>query len=120
MFRKRKPIYFDSFRPGSLEYQSEAAFLQYAYSVGGCRHVSYTCICASGSNSSILHYGHASAPNDKLIRDGDMCMYDMGANYFGYAADITCSFPANGTFTAGELGFGNLSCMYAESTSPCI
>lgn len=23
----------------------------------------------------------------------------MGANYFGYAADITCSFPANGKFT---------------------
>lgn len=23
----------------------------------------------------------------------------MGANYAGYAADITCSFPANGKFT---------------------
>lgn len=23
----------------------------------------------------------------------------MGGNYFGYAADITCSFPANGKFT---------------------
>lgn len=26
----------------------------------------------------------------------------MGANYFGYAADITCSFPANGKFTAEQ------------------
>jgi len=23
----------------------------------------------------------------------------MGGNYYGYAADITCSFPANGKFT---------------------
>lgn len=28
-----------------------------------------------------------------------MCLFDMGANYGGYAADITCSFPANGKFS---------------------
>lgn len=26
----------------------------------------------SGNNSSVLHYGHAGAPNDKTIQDGDM------------------------------------------------
>lgn len=26
-------------------------------------------------------------------------LFDMGGNYFGYAADITCTFPANGRFT---------------------
>lgn len=25
-------------------------------------------------------------------------LFDMGGNYFGYAADITCTFPANGKF----------------------
>lgn len=29
-------------------------------------------------------------------------MFDMGANYGGYAADITCSFPANGKFTEDQ------------------
>ncbi|KAL0113543.1 hypothetical protein PUN28_012601 [Cardiocondyla obscurior] len=86
-------------RPGTPEYNAEAWFQHFVYAKGGCRHVSYTCICGSGHNSSILHYGHAGAPNNKVIQDGDMCLFDMGGNYCGYAADITCSFPANGKFT---------------------
>lgn len=49
-----------------------------------------------------LHYGHASQPNSREIKDGEMCLFDMGANYFGYCADITCSFPANGNFAADQ------------------
>ncbi|PSN46021.1 Xaa-Pro dipeptidase [Blattella germanica] len=90
-----------SIRPGMMEYQAEAIFCNYAYLVGGCRHISYSCICGSGENGSILHYGHAAAPNDKIINDGDI-LFDMGANYRGYAADITCSFPVNGKFTKDQ------------------
>ncbi|KAH8382169.1 hypothetical protein KR009_002111 [Drosophila setifemur] len=89
-------------RPGRMEFEGESLFLHHSYSVGGCRHASYTCICGSGTNSSILHYGHAGAPNDRPVKDGDMCLFDMGANYCGYAADITCSFPANGKFTEDQ------------------
>ena len=85
-----------------FEYQAEAVFLAHSYYVGGCRHMSYTCICGVGSNSAILHYGHAGAPNNRLIKDGDFCLFDMGANYFGFCADITCSFPANGKFTEDQ------------------
>ena len=58
--------------PGVMEYQAESEFLHYAYSVGGCRFASYTCICGSGCNAAILHYGHANAPNNKVLRDGEM------------------------------------------------
>lgn len=61
-----------SVRPGNPEYTAEALFQHYIYSKGGCRHVSYTCICGSGHNSSILHYGDVGAPNNKVIQDGDM------------------------------------------------
>ncbi|KAI5646234.1 metallopeptidase family m24 domain-containing protein [Phthorimaea operculella] len=59
-------------RPGLMEYQCESIFLDHCYRVGGCRHVSYTCICGSGHNAATLHYGHAAAPNSKPINDGDM------------------------------------------------
>ena len=55
----------------------------------------------------MLHYGHASAPNDKIINDGDMCLYDMGAEYYCFASDITCSFPANGKFTPKQKAVYN-------------
>lgn len=32
----------------------------------------------------------------------DCSLFDMGANYFGYGADITCTFPANGKFTPDQ------------------
>ncbi|KAM7233591.1 hypothetical protein CapIbe_015727 [Capra ibex] len=77
-------------------------FEHYCYSRGGMRHSSYTCICGSGENSAVLHYGHAGAPNDKTIQDGDMCVFDMGGEYYCFASDITCSFPANGKFTPDQ------------------
>ncbi|XP_060110131.1 xaa-Pro dipeptidase isoform X2 [Heteronotia binoei] len=87
---------------GMKEYELESLFQNYCYARGGMRHISYTCICGSGNNSSVLHYGHAGAPNDKTIEDGDLCLFDMGGEYHCYGSDITCTFPANGKFTPDQ------------------
>ncbi|KAH7852974.1 hypothetical protein Vadar_031626 [Vaccinium darrowii] len=89
-------------RVGMKEYQLESMFLHHTYMYGGCRHCSYTCICATGDNSSVLHYGHAAAPNDRTLEDGDLALLDMGAEYHFYGSDITCSFPVNGKFTSDQ------------------
>ncbi|KAK4754004.1 hypothetical protein SAY87_002108 [Trapa incisa] len=89
-------------RVGMKEYQLESMFLHHTYMYGGCRHCSYTCICATGGNGAVLHYGHAAAPNDRTLEDGDMALLDMGAEYNFYGSDITCSFPVNGRFTSDQ------------------
>ena len=57
-----------SIKPGMKEYQCESIFLHNVYHNGGCRNVSYTCICGTGRSGSVLHYGHANAPNDQTIK----------------------------------------------------
>ena len=84
---------------GMLEYEIESLFQYYCQRYGAMRHMSYTCICATGDNPAVLHYGHAGAPNDRQIRSTDMCLFDMGGEYCCYASDITCSFPVSGRFT---------------------
>jgi len=86
-------------RPGMTEFQAEAIFLHEVYFQGGARHVCYNCICGSGASGAVLHYGHAGAPNDRPVKDGDIVLFDMGAEYYRFCSDITLSYPVNGKFT---------------------
>jgi len=86
-------------QPNMTERQLEALFRGYTNFYGGSRHDAYECICGSGVNGAILHYGHAGYPNDKIIKNDETMVLDMGSEYQGYATDITCSYPANGKFT---------------------
>jgi len=89
-------------RPGVAEFQLESEFLHEVYGRGGCRFTAYTSICGCGPHSSILHYGHQGAPNDGVLRDGDLFLIDAGAEYHGYSSDITCTYPVNGRFTPDQ------------------
>lgn len=85
--------------PGMHEFQMEALFRYFTYSLGAARNLAYTAICASGSRCATLHYGHAAEPNRHRLEDGTTVLNDMGAEYHCYASDITTCFPVNGTFT---------------------
>lgn len=81
------------------EYQAESLFRHYCYYNYGARIMGYTAICGCGPDAAILHYGHAGEPNARQGKERDICLFDMGAEYFGYGSDVTCSFPASGIFS---------------------
>jgi len=86
-------------KPGMMEYQLESTFMHQCYFNGGCRFSPYTCIIGAGEHGAFLHYGHSGAPNAGQIPDNSLVLCDMGGEYHGYAADITCTFPSSGKFT---------------------
>jgi len=88
---------FRMMRPGLWEYQVAAKMVE-VHATGGSEAEAYAPIVGAGPNSTALHY-------DKLARkieDGDIVVMDVGAQYSGYAADITRTVPANGRFTARQ------------------
>lgn len=86
-----------SVRPGMYEYQLEAE-LNYVFMKSGARQPAYNNIVASGSNACVLHY----IKNDEEIDEGDLILIDAGAEFGGYAADITRTFPASGKFSGPQ------------------
>jgi len=81
-------------RPGMQEYQIEA-LLEQVFRRHGAAGPAYTSIVGAGPNATVLHYIN----NDGELRDGDLLLVDAGAEYKGYASDITRTFPINGRFT---------------------
>ena len=83
-------------RPGMHEYQL-AAVLHYEFEMDGMSWA-YPSIVGAGENACVLHYIENAAP----MKDGDLVLIDAGAEYRGYAGDITRTFPVNGRFTAAQ------------------
>lgn len=81
-------------KPGVMEYQLEAEIL-HEFALNGARHPAYSTIVGAGKNGCILHY----IENSSKIKDGDLILIDAGCELEHYAADITRTFPANGTFS---------------------
>ncbi len=81
-------------RPGAMEYEVEAT-IEYEFRQGGAARPAFPSIVGSGPFASILHYDR----NDRRMLDGDMVVVDIGAEYGGYTADVTRTYPVNGKFT---------------------
>ncbi|WP_299668181.1 Xaa-Pro aminopeptidase [uncultured Psychromonas sp.] len=81
-------------KPGMWEFQLQLE-VEYEFARQGTRDIAYNSIVAGGNNACILHY----TENDKQLKDGDLVLIDAGAEYQGYAGDITRTFPVNGRFT---------------------
>lgn len=62
----------------------------------GAERMAYDTIIGGGPNSAVLHF----MPTDRPFRAGELVLIDAGAQYLGYASDITRTYPVGGTFTS--------------------
>ena len=84
-------------KPGMQEYQIEA-LIEQIFRRHGASGPAYTSIVGAGPNATVLHYIN----NDGELRDGDLLLVDAGAEYKGYASDITRTFPINGRYSKAQ------------------
>lgn len=81
-------------RPGMGEWEMEG-LLSAEYIRRRSRGFSFLPIIASGADTCVLHY----ISNHKTCRDGELVLFDVGAEYGGYAGDMSRTIPANGEYT---------------------
>ncbi len=81
-------------KPGMKEYQAEAYF-DFEIKHAGARDHAFETIAASGVNATILHY----VGKQDTIGEDELVLFDLGADYKHYCADITRTLPASGKFT---------------------
>ena len=81
-------------KEGIREYELEAYF-DFVCKKNGVKDFAFKTIAAAGKNATILHY----VTNDSKIKDGDLILFDLGAQYKYYNGDISRTFPINGKFT---------------------
>ena len=90
-------------KPEMKEYQAQADF-EYSIKRNGADSVSFPTIAGSGINGTMLHYETIQ----DTCKDGTLLLLDLGAKYKGYCADITRTYPVNGTFTERQREVYNI------------
>jgi Xaa-Pro aminopeptidase len=83
-------------KPGMNEADIHAELLQ-VFTRNQCE-ASYLPIVGGGANACVLHY----ISNRDQLNDGELLLIDAGAEYDGYASDITRTFPVNGQFSGPQ------------------
>lgn len=76
------------------ELQLEADFA-HQIRLEGSLGVSFDTIAASGKNATVLHYEE----NTSDLEAGNLILFDLGALYSNYGADISRTYPINGEYT---------------------
>ena len=81
-------------KAGMKEYELEAYF-DFECKKNGVKDLAFKTIAAAGKNATTLHY----VENNSEIKSDDLILFDLGAAWNCYSADITRTFPVSGKFT---------------------
>jgi Xaa-Pro aminopeptidase len=82
-------------KPGMSEHEIQGIH-EFIFKKYQAEDVGYPSIVGAGHNGCILHYEENYKP---FIGSNELVLMDLGAEYRGYTADITRTFPISGTFS---------------------
>jgi Xaa-Pro aminopeptidase len=80
--------------PGRSERELQVA-LEAAFLRSGGDFLAFETIVAAGDHAAVLHF----APTARALRDGELLLVDAGAEFRGYASDVTRTYAVGGAFT---------------------
>jgi Xaa-Pro aminopeptidase len=98
-FAAAVPLLQDGASERGVQIELEAA----AFRRGGDA-MAYDTIVGAGTNSAVLHF----APSSRQMRAGDLVLIDAGAEYLGYASDVTRTYPVGGELASEQLELHSL------------
>ncbi len=81
-------------KPGMKECEIEA-YYDFVLKSYGLKYPAFSTIAAAGPRACTLHY----VDNNIETRDGEMILFDLGAHWDLYAADVSRTYPVNGKYT---------------------
>lgn len=84
----------ETVKPNLYENQIQAE-IEYTFKYNGANGNAYHPIVAAGKNACCLHY----SANNKILKDGDLILFDIGCEYKNYSSDLSRTIPINGKFT---------------------
>jgi Xaa-Pro aminopeptidase len=102
-------------RTAGHEYQVQATIEHAFRDLGACCWA-FPSIAASGRNSTTLHY----QSNNDPITPGSLMLTDIGAEVDGYAADVTRTYPQDGSFSAEQRAIYETVLAAQEATIPLM
>ncbi|MGB7068252.1 MAG: aminopeptidase P family protein [Pyrinomonadaceae bacterium] len=80
--------------PAKMEYEVQAE-VEYTFRRRNADFWGYPSIVGCGPNATTLHYVESQGE----VKQGDLLLMDVGAEYEHYTADVTRTFPVSGKFT---------------------
>lgn len=102
-------------REAAWEYELEA-LLTYEFLRQGSRGQAYDPIVGVGENACVLHY----TANNQPLHAGQLVLIDAAAEFNNYAADITRTFPVNGSFSGEQRAIYELVLAVQRAGIGCI
>lgn len=83
----------------TFDYEKDLqSFLEYWFTQDGCDGPAYVPVVAGGVNANTIHY----VSNDMPLSPEELVLVDAGAEYGGYVADISRTWPVDGKFDAAQ------------------